>query len=66
MNIGKVSMTMSQIDTTSRVGVEMLSKNIDTMEQAGEGIVKMIDAAAMERSINPELGGNIDLRIKYT
>ncbi len=63
MNIGKVSMTMSQIDTTSRVGVEMLSKNIDTMEQAGEGIVKMIDAAAMERSINPELGGNIDLRI---
>lgn len=63
MNIGKVSMTMSQIDTTSRVGVAMLSKNIDTMEQAGEGIVKMIDAAAMERSINPELGGNIDLRI---
>lgn len=63
MNIGKVSMTMSQIDTTSRVGVVMLSKNIDTMEQAGEGIVKMIDAAAMERSINPELGGNIDLRI---
>lgn len=63
MNIGKVSMTMSQIDTTSKVGVAMLSKNIDTMEQAGEGIVKMIDAAAMERSINPELGGNIDLRI---
>lgn len=63
MNIGKVSMTMSQIDTTSRVGVAMLSKNIDTMEQAGEGIVKMIDVAAMERSINPELGGNIDLRI---
>ena len=63
MNISKVSMTMSQIYTTKRVGVEMLSKNIDTMEQAGEGIVKMIDAAAMERSINPELGGNIDLRI---
>lgn len=63
MNIGKVSMTMSQIDTASKIGVVMLSKNIDTMEQAGEGIVKMIDAAAMERSINPELGGNIDLRI---
>lgn len=63
MNIGKVSMTMSQINTTSRVGVAILSKNIDTMEQAGDGIVKMIDATAMERSINPELGGNIDLRI---
>lgn len=63
MNIGKVSMTMSQIDTTSKIGVVMLSKNIDTMEQAGDGLVKMIDAAAMERSINPELGGNIDLRI---
>lgn len=63
MNIGKVSMTMSQIDTTSKIGVVMLSKNIDTMEQAGDDLVKMIDAAAMERSINPELGGNIDLRI---
>ena len=63
MSIEKVSMTMSNIDTTSRVGVEMLSKNINTMEQVGEGIVKMIDAADMERSINPELGGNIDLRI---
>lgn len=63
MNIGKVSMTMSQIDTASKIGVVMLSKNIDTMEQAGDGLVKMIDAAAMERSINPELGGNIDLRI---
>lgn len=56
-------MTMSQIDTASKIGVVMLSKNIDTMEQAGDGLVKMIDAAAMERSINPELGGNIDLRI---
>ena len=63
MNIGKVSMTMSQIDTASKIGVVMLSKNIDTMEQAGDDLVKMIDAAAMERSINPELGGNIDLRI---
>lgn len=63
MNIGKVSMTMSQIDTASKIGVVMLSKNIDTMEQAGDGLVKMIDAAAMERSINPELGVNIDLRI---
>ena len=63
MNIGKVSMTMNQIDTASKIGVVMLSKNIDTMEQAGDGLVKMIDAAAMERSINPELGGNIDLRI---
>ena len=60
MNIGKVSMTMSKIDTTSRVGVAMLSKNIDTMEQAGEGIVKMIDAADMERSLNPNIGNNID------
>lgn len=63
MNIGKVSMTMSQIDTTSRVGVAMLDKNIDAMEQSGNNLVKMIDAADMERSINPELGGNIDLRI---
>ena len=29
----------------------------------GQGLVQMIDSAAMERSVTPELGANIDLRL---
>ncbi len=40
----------------------MLSKAMDTNEALGQGLVQMIDSAAMERSVTPELGANIDLR----
>ena len=41
----------------------MLSKTLDTQEQIGNEVVQMIDSAAMERSINPAVGGNIDISI---
>lgn len=63
MDIGRLSMNMSMIDTSSKVGVAMLSKAMDTNEAMGQGIVKMMDAAAMENSVNPAVGGNFDMRI---
>jgi len=35
------------------------------MKQEGEALVEMIEksTAAMERSVNPHLGGNIDVRL---
>lgn len=63
MDIGRLSMNMSMIDTSSKVGVAMLSKAMDTNEAMGQGIVKMMDAAAMENSVNPAVGGNFDVRI---
>ena len=47
----------------TKVGTAVLSKAMDTNEALGQGIVQMIDSAAMERSVTPELGANIDLRI---
>ena len=41
----------------------MLGKAMDTNEALGQGLVQMMDSAAMERSVTPELGTNIDLRI---
>ena len=41
----------------------MLGKAMDTNEALGQGLVQMIDFAAMERSVTPELGANIDLRL---
>ena len=60
MNITGLSMAISQINTKSDVGTALLSKAIDTNEAIGEGIVKMIDKSAMERSVNPNVGANVD------
>lgn len=45
------------------VGVAMLSKALDQQSAEGAGIVKMIDSAAMERSVNPSVGGNFDVSV---
>ena len=60
MNITGLSMAISQINTKTDVGTALLSKAMDTNETIGEGLVKMIDKSAMERSVNPNVGGNVD------
>ncbi|MDE5892907.1 MAG: YjfB family protein [Acetatifactor sp.] len=63
MDIAGLSMSMATLDVQSQVGIKMLSKAIDLGEDMGAGMVQMIDAAAMERSVNPAVGGNIDIRL---
>ena len=60
MNITGLSMAISQINTKTEVGTAVLSKAMDTNEAIGEGVVKMIDKAEMERSVNPAVGSNVD------
>ncbi len=61
MDIAGLAMNLSTIETQSKVSVAMLDKTIDMGETLGQGLVQMIDAAAMERSVHPELGGNVDV-----
>ncbi|MDE7222822.1 MAG: YjfB family protein [Acetatifactor sp.] len=63
MDIAGLSMSMATLDVQSQVGIKMLSKAIDMGEDLGAGMVQMIDSAAMERSVNPAVGGNIDIRL---
>ena len=63
MDVGRLSMNMSMIDTASKVGVAVLDKSMDTNEALGQGLVKMIDSAAMELSVNPGVGGNFDVKV---
>lgn len=63
MDIAGLSMDMATMDVQSQVGIKMLSKAIDMGEDLGAGMVQMIDAAAMERSVNPAVGGNVDIRL---
>ncbi|MBO5336062.1 MAG: YjfB family protein [Lachnospiraceae bacterium] len=63
MDIAGLSMALSHIETNNQVGTALLSKAMDASEVMGAGIVEMIDAAAMERSVNPAVGANFDMYI---
>lgn len=63
MDIAGVSMALADISTQSQISTAVLSKAMDTNQELGEGLVQMLDAAAMEQSVNPGIGANIDMRI---
>ncbi len=66
MDIASLSMNLSTIEVQSQVSVAMLDKTMDMGETLGQGLVQMIDAAAMERSVHPEIGGNVDVLLLFT
>ena len=63
MDIASLAMNMKAVSTMEKVGTAVLSKALDTNEALGDGLVQMLDAAAMERSVNPAVGGNFDMSI---
>ena len=63
MDIAGLAMNLSTVDTQAKVSVAMLDKTMEMGETLGEGMVAMIDAAAMERSVRPEVGSNMDISI---
>lgn len=63
MDIAGLSMAMAQNDVMSKVGVAVLDKVMETAESASAQLVNMIDASAMQQSVTPHLGGNIDISI---
>lgn len=63
MDIAGLSVSMNATALQSKVSVAVLSKTMDNNETLGAGLVQMIDASAMEQSVNPHVGANIDIRI---
>lgn len=63
MDIASLSMSLANMRVMDSVDVAVLKNAMETTEVAGDGLLKMIDAAAMEQSVTPELGGSIDLHI---
>ncbi len=62
MDIPALSMAMSQNRILNDVGIAMLSKSLDTMEENGAAMIATMDSMA-ELSVNPDIGSNIDIRI---
>ena len=63
MDIPSLSMSMAQTNVLSDVGTAMLAKSMEQAEVVSASLTEMIDSAAMERSVYPELGGNIDVSV---
>ncbi len=63
MDIAALSMAMSTVNTNNAYGVAMLSNSLDMAASTGNQIVEMMDAAAMERSVNPHIGSNFDMLV---
>ena len=55
MDIASLSTAMSTQNILNDVSVAMLSKSLETVEDMGDGMVKI-----MESSVTPYLGQNID------
>lgn len=62
LDIAGLSMGISQANTSTAIGTAMLAKSLDMMETLGAGVVDLIDRS-MEHSVNPNLGGNIDIMV---
>lgn len=63
MDIPALSMSLSQSRTLRDVGTALLSKSLDTAQEQGAAVTEMIDSAAMELSVNPYVGSNVDVRV---
>ena len=63
MDIAGVSVALAHVSTRSQVSTAVLDKAMENNEQLGAGIVEMMNAAAMELSVNPGVGANFDMRI---
>ncbi len=63
MDIAGISMALATNAVKSDVGTAVLGKVMNTNEDMGEKMVQMIDAAAMEQSVNPDVGTNLDIKI---
>lgn len=64
MDIAALSMFMSQQNISQAVGVAMLDKSLDMAETVSSDVISMISSASpLELSVNPAVGGNIDIRL---
>ena len=64
MDIAGLSMNLAQTQLLNSVGTAVLSQSLEQAKDLSANMVEMLDAAAMERSVNPDIGANIDIMIQ--
>lgn len=63
MDIAGLSMNLAQTQLLNSVGTAVLSQSLEQAKDLSANMTEMLDAAAMERSVNPDIGANIDIMI---
>lgn len=65
MDMGLVSMAVNFKNSMNMADVStaVLAKALDVNRDSGQGLVELLDSAALERSVNPAVGGNIDISV---
>ena len=63
MDIAGLSMNLAQTQLLNSVGTAVLSQSLEQAKDLSANMVEMLDAAAMERSVNPDIGANIDIMV---
>lgn len=58
MDIPLLAMSMTQANVSNQVDVAVLAKNLDQIEEMGDGMKKI-----MEMSVTPNVGANIDVSV---
>ena len=58
MNIASLSIDIAMSKTMTAVGTAVMKQNMDVNEAMGTEMVKM-----MEKSVTPNLGNNVDVRL---
>jgi len=58
MDIAQLSYSLALQNTATAYSFAVINLSMDTVETAGDGIVKM-----MESSVTPNVGGNIDIKL---
>ncbi len=61
-SIPALSVMMSSAKVSNEVSTSMLKKTLDVSEQGSEALLQMM-RSSMELSVNPAVGGNIDVSV---
>lgn len=62
MNIPELSTALANVQLNDQVSIAVLDQAMESSEDAGASLISMMNHS-MELSVNPHIGGNIDLLI---
>lgn len=64
MDIAALSSIMAQSKVQQQVGIQLSSKVMDVAKQQSDALMKIMESGnAIEKSVTPYLGGNIDIKL---
>lgn len=65
MDIAALSTTLSQMKVQHEAGISVMKMAMEAGKAQVNDMMKMLEASTniMEQSVNPHIGGNVDIRI---